>query len=130
MSRWLIIIFGSVYVIAMWGVLFYIIRRGLGPYFRSKRQPKVCVNAVVKQKIGHEGVHSLSWQPEIIKKIIIFECDDGVEREYDDVPDDIWDYAEQGADGTLVYQGHFFIDFQARRSWLNIDKAHERLMRW
>ncbi len=130
MGRWLIIIFGSIYVIAMWAVLFYIIRRGLGPYFRSKRQPKVSVNAVVKQRIGHEGIDSTTWQANIIKKLIIFECEDGIEREYDNVADDIWDYAEQGTEGVLTYQGHFFVDFQTHRSWLNIDKAQERLMRW
>lgn len=129
MVRWLIVILLSIYVIAMWGVLFYIIRRGLGPYFKSKRQAKTSVNAVIKGKIGEQGFHSLSWQTETIRKLIVFECEDGVEREYD-VPDEVWDWTEDGADGVLTYQGELFIDFQARRPILNIDKAHERLIRW
>jgi|LSQX01.1.fsa_nt_gb hypothetical protein len=129
MLRWFIIIFGSLYVITMWGVLFYIIKKGLGPYFKSKRQPKINIAAVIKHKIGHEDFHSLTWQTETVRKIIIFQCEDGVDREYD-VPDEVWDWTEDGAEGTLTYQGHLFVDFQARRPMLNIDKAHERLIRW
>lgn len=128
MVRWLIIIFGSIYVLAMWGMLAYIIRRGLGPYFRSKREPKVSVKAVVKSKVDHQDFHSLTWQIDTVRKQMIFECEDGVERDYD-VPDEVWDWTEQDADGVLVYQGHLFVDFQARRPKLSVDKAYERLLR-
>lgn len=128
MVRWLIIVFGSIYILAMWGILFYIIRRGLGPYFRSKRSEKISVKATIKHKLDHQDFHSLSWQVESVRKQMIFECEDGVERDYD-VPDDVWDWTEQGDDGVLVYQGDFFVDFQARRPKLSADKAHERLMR-
>lgn len=128
MVRWLIIIFGSLYVLAMWGVLFYIIRRGLAPWFRSKREAPTCVNAKILSKIGHLGFHSLTWQDGTVRKYLIFECEDGIEREYD-VPDSLWDFSEQGDDGILVYQGHLFVDFQADRPKHNLDKALDRLMR-
>lgn len=128
MVRWLIIIFGSLYIIGMWGVLFYIIRRGLGPYFRSKRETQTNIVAKIKGKIGHQGFHSLTWQDDVVRKILVFECADGVEREYD-VPDSVWDYSEQGDDGVLAYQGHLFVGFQAYRPKHNLDKTLDRLMR-
>lgn len=128
MVRWLIIIFGSIYVVAMWGVLIWVIHRGLAPYFRSKRQGKISVKATIKSKVGHQGFHSVSWEDATVRKFMIFECEDGVERDYD-VPDSVWDFTEQGDDGVLVYQGHLFVDFEARRPNLNLDKAYDRLLR-
>lgn len=128
MLRWLIIIFGSLYILAMWGVLFYIIRRGLGPYFRSKRETPTNVGAKIISKVGHQGFHSTTWQDGTVRKILVFECEDGVEREYD-APDSIWDFTEQGDTGILTFQGHLFVGFQADRPKHNFDKALDHLVR-
>lgn len=128
MISWLIVIFGSLYVLLICGALFYIIRRGLGPYFRSKREEKVSVGATVTSKVDHQDFHSVSWQVDTVRRQMIFECEDGVERDYD-VPDEVWHWTEEGSDGILVYQGHLFVDFQPRRPKLSLEKAHERLLR-
>jgi len=117
-----------IYIIVAWIGLAYIIRRGLGPYFHSKRQHHTKVKARVKHKIGHEDFHSVNWQIDTVRKVLVFECEDGIDRDYD-VPDHVWDFSEQGEDGVLEYQGHLFVDFHARRPHHDMNEAHQRLTR-
>lgn len=128
MIPFLIVIFGLLYVIIAWVGLIYIIRRGLGPYFHSKRQHRTKVRARIKHKIGHEDFHPVSWQIDIVRKILVFECEDGIDREYD-VPDQVWDLSDQDEDGVLEYQGELFVDFDARRPHHDMKRTHERLTR-
>lgn len=123
-----IVILAVLYIIVAWVGLFYIIRRGLGPYFRSKRQHRTKVPARVAQKIGVEDFHPVDWQIQTVRKVLIFECEDGVKRDYD-VPDRVWDFSEEGEDGVLEYQGQLFVDFHSRRPRHDLNQAYERLTR-
>ncbi len=130
MNPWLVLVFvilAIAYVIVAWVGLFYLIRRGLGPYFHSKRQPRTKVQARVKHKIGHEDFHSLNWEYDTVRKILVFECEDGTDRDYD-VPDSVWDFSKEGDDGVLEYQGELFVDFHARRP-RDMDREFRRLTR-
>lgn len=117
-----------IWVIIAWGVVIVVLKRGWGPYFRSKRQPVTRVNAIIRGKQGKQEVNPLTWQPEITQKVLVFGCDDGVQRDYE-VHDDIWDWVETGDDGVLVYQGDLFVRFEARRPRHDMDKVYSNLTR-
>lgn len=82
------------------------------------------MNAVVKGKIGYHDYDPIELQVQIVQKELVFECEDGVEREYV-VHDDIWDWVEVGDDGVLVFQGTLFVDFEARRPRHDTDKLYK-----
>lgn len=126
--QFIIVILAVIYIIVAWIGLIWIIRRGLGPYFHSKRQPRTKVKARIKHKIGHEDFHPVHWQIDTVRKVLVFECEDGIDRDYD-VPDHVWDFSEQGEDGVLEYQGELFVDFHARRPHHDMNKAYHRLTR-
>lgn len=63
-----------------------------------------------------------------MRKVLVFECEDGIDREYD-VPDSVWDLCEPGEDGVLEYQGELFVEFHARRPHHDMNKAYRRLTR-
>lgn len=128
MLHWIIIGLLVVWIIVMWYVVIYAMMRGWAPYIRSKRQRKDRVHAKIKSKLGLQDFNPLEYRMEITQKALLFDCEDGVEREYV-VHDDVWDWVETGDDGTLVYQGHLFVDFEARRPRHDLDKAYKRLMR-
>lgn len=131
MNPWLVLllcVLAIAYVIVAWVGLIYIIRRGLGPYFHSKRQHHTKVKATIRHKIGHEDFHSVNWQVDTVRKVLVFECEDGIDRDYD-VPDRVWDFVEQGEDGVLEYQGELFVDFHARRPHPDLAGEYHRLTR-
>lgn len=123
-----VIVLAIAYIIVAWAGLIYIIRRGLGPYFHSKRQRHTQVNAVIKHRIGQEDFHPVDWQIQTVRKILVFECEDGVDRDYD-VPDQVWDLCKQGDDGVLEFQGHLFVDFHARRPRYDLNDVFGTLTR-
>lgn len=112
----------------MWAVIIYSISRGWGPYIRSKRQNKVAVPARIKAKQGMQEMNPLTWQMEFLQKVLVFECEDGVDRDYE-VHDDVFDWVEVGDDGVLVYQGDLFVRFEARRPRHDMDSVYKRLTR-
>lgn len=131
MNPWValtIAVLAALYVIVAWVGLIYLIRKGLGPYFHSKRQHHTKVKAQIKHKIGHQDFHSVDWQVDTVRKVLVFECEDGIDRDYD-VPDAVWDLSEQGEDGVLEYQGELFVEFHARRPHHDMNKAYNRLTR-
>ena len=71
--RYVIIVLASAYIVVAWIGLIYIIRRGLGPYFHSKRQPHTKIPARIKHKIGHEDFHPINWETDLVSKTDEFE---------------------------------------------------------
>jgi hypothetical protein len=112
----------------MWAVIIYSIWRGWGWYIRSKRQKKISIKAKIKNKQGKQEFNPVHWNVEYTQKVLIFECDDGIERHYE-VHDSVWDWVEVGDDGTLTYQGDLFVDFDARRPRHNLDELYKRYTR-
>jgi len=128
MWRWIAVGLIVLWIIAMWWVLIHALVRGWGPYVRSKRRKKTEVRARIKAKAGDHDFDPLNWRMEMTRKVLIFECEDGIERDYD-VHDDVWDWVEEGDDGVLTYQGHLFVGFEARRARHDPDKVYKRLTR-
>lgn len=128
MLHWIKVVFVLLWVAAMWYAVIYAMCRGWGPLLRNKRQKKVRVDAKIKAKQGRHEFNPLTWQPEIIQKVLLFECADGIDRDYD-VHDDVFDWVEVGDDGVLVYQGDLFCAFEARRPRHDLDKMYENLTR-
>ena len=123
MMYWLQVVLIIVWVLMMWIGVIYAIRRAWKPYLESKREPKERIGAKIKQRVGLQEVNPLEWTPEMVEKSLVFECEDGVEREFS-VPDRIIDRVEIGDDGTLVYQGELFIDFEAHRPRHDLDELY------
>jgi len=128
MGSWIVIILCSIYILVACAAMFYIIRRGLGSYLHGKRQTRIGVNAAVKERIEHHGFHAIDWQMGTVRRIVVFECEDGEERDFD-VPDDVWDWIEEGDAGELTFQGHHFIGFQCHQHKRHLDKTFKRLTR-
>lgn len=112
----------------MWVGVIIAISRGLKPYLRNKRKRKERIEAKISAKQGRQEINPVTWQPEFTQKVLVFECMDGVERDFD-VHDDVFDWVEEGDDGTLVYQGDLFVDFEARRPRHDLDKLHKQWTR-
>lgn len=112
----------------MWYVVIYAFCRGWAPYIRSKRKKPVKVYAKIKAKQGFEEYDAMYMRNEITQKVLVFECEDGIDRDYD-VHDDIFDWVEVGDDGELVYQGDLFVDFEARRPRVDLDKLYKKYTR-
>ncbi len=128
MLKWIVISAMVLWIIAMWYVIIYAMMRGWGPYVRSKRQPKVRIKARVKNKAGADEFNPLEQKMEFIRKVLVFECEDGVDRDYD-VHDDIWDWTEVGDQGELIYQGHLFVGFDSYRPRYDPRVIYQRLTR-
>jgi len=128
MLKWVVIGLMVLWIICMWYVVIYATMKGWGPYVRSKRQKKTRVRARVGSKLGSQDLNMFEMRMEYVRKVLVFECEDGVERDYD-VHDDIWDWVEIGDSGELVYQGHLFIDFDSYRPRHDPDKLYKRLTR-
>ena len=127
--KWIILAaIAIIWVIAMWIAVVYVMWRGWGPYIRSKRQPKTRVRARIANKQGRHEFNPVDWQPELTQKVLVFECDDGVIRDYE-VPDAAFDFVDIGDDGDLVYQGELFVRFESRRPTHDLDKEYKRLTR-
>lgn len=126
--KWAIAVFFVLWALAMWAGLVYVVWRGWGPFIRSKRQRKTSVDAIVCSKQGREDYDPINWQVELVQKVLVFECDDGVKRDYE-VHDDIWDWVEVGDDGILTYQGDLFVEFDSRRPRHDLDKLYKNLTR-
>lgn len=127
-SDWFYVVLAIFWALAMWLVVGYAIWRGWGPWVRSKCQRKVTIKAVIRNKQGRHEVDPISWQPEYTQKVLVFECEDGVVRDYE-VHDDIWDWVEVGDDGVLTYQGDLFVYFDARRPRHDVQKMYNSLTR-
>jgi len=128
MGKWIVIGLIVLWIVCMWCVLIYALMRGWGPYIRSRRQKKIRVRARVKQKQGSHDFNPLEMRMEFIRKVLLFECEDAVDRDYD-VHDDIWDWVEVGDEGDLVYQGDLFVSFDADRIRHDPDKLYKHLTR-
>lgn len=128
LGKWIYIGILLLWIISMWGLICYAMWRGWGPWVRSKRQRKEAVQAKVAKKQGRHEFDPISWQAEYTQKVLVFECEDGVERDYE-VHDDIWDWVEIGDDGILTFQGHIFVRFDARRPRHDLEKLYNTLTR-
>lgn len=128
MLRWFFIALILIWLGIMWAVVAYALYRGWGPVIRSRRQPVVRVNAKVKARQGSHDFNPANWQVEYVQKVLVFECEDGVDRDYE-VHDDLFDNVEVGDDGVLAYRGEMFVDFEARRPRYNVDDMFKRLTR-
>jgi len=125
---WLIIIFASLYIVLAIGAMFYIIRRGLLTHLQHKREDKTSLQARVKDKISRQGFHGVNWQIGTIQHLVVFECDDGVERTFD-VSESLWDTVDEGDTGVLTFQGPRVLDFNTTSHASQADAAYERLTR-
>ncbi len=101
-----------IWVVLMWGFVGYAIWRGWGPFVRSKRQRKVSLQARIADKRGSHEFDPVNWRQEFTQKVLVFECEDGVARDYE-VHDDVWDWVEVGDEGVLTYQGELFVTSQS-----------------
>lgn len=128
MLKWILVGVIVLWVIAMWSLVGYVVWRGWGPYLRSKRQQKSRVAARVKSKQGRTEFDPVNWGTQITQKVLVFECEDGTERDYE-VRDDLFDWVEVGDDGVLVYQGDLFVEFEARRPRHDPDRLYKKLTR-
>ena len=128
MGRWIVIGVIVLWIICMWYVVIYAMMKGWGPYVRSKRQTKTRVRARVRDKLGSQDLNPFEMRMEYVRKVLVFECEDGLERDYE-VHDDIWDWTEVGDAGDLVYQGHLFVAFDSYRPRYDPDKLYKRLTR-
>ena len=128
MPIWVKAILAVIWCIAMWVGVIMVISRGLKPYLRNKRKRKERIEAKISAKQGRQEINPVTWQPEFTQKVLVFECMDGVERDFD-VHDDIFDGVEEGDDGTLIYQGDLFVDFEAHRPRHDLDKLHKQWTR-
>lgn len=127
-DRWVIVGFFVFWALCMWFAVGYALWKGWGPWVRSKKQRKISLSAVVRNKQGTHEFDPVNWRPEYIQKVLIFECEDGVMRDYE-VHDDIWDWLEIGDDGILTFQGDLFVRFDARRPRHDLDKLYKNLTR-
>ena len=128
MSKWILIGVIVLWIICMWYVVIYATMKGWGPYVRSKRQKKTTVRAVVRDKMGSQELDPFEMKMDWARKVLLFDCEDGVQRDYD-VHDDIWDWVEAGDAGDLVYQGDLFVAFDSDRPRHDPDKLYKRLTR-
>ncbi len=127
---WIIIIMASLYIVLAVGAMVWIIRRGLLMHLHHKRQEKVSLRAKVKHKVDAQGFHGVDWQIGTVQHIIVFECEDGEERNFD-VAEAVWDATEEGDTGTLTFQGPHVLDFHSHHHHRrrHADAAYERLTR-
>lgn len=128
MLKWVFVSLIIIWIIVMWYVVIYAFVRGWGPVIRSKRRKKEGVAARIKSKQGRQEFNHLTQQMEFTQKVLLFECEDGIERDYE-VHDDIWDWVENGDEGILEYQGELFVAFHAHRPRYDMEKELKRLMR-
>ncbi len=128
MINWLIVIFGSLYIILAVAAMTFIIRRGLILYLRQKRLDKISISAKVKCKVDQQGFHGVSWKIGSIRQVIVFECEDGIDRTFD-VSEAIWNITEEGDKGTLTFQGTHAIEFCCHHHKRHLDDAYARLTR-
>ena len=128
MPIWVKAILAIIWCIAIWVGVIIAISRGLKPYLRNKRKRKERIEAKISAKQGRQEMNPVTWQPEFTQKVLVFECMDGVERDFD-VHDDVFDWVEEGDDGTLIYQGDRFVGFVARRPRHDLDKLHKQWTR-
>lgn len=128
MLRWILVTVAVLWALSMWAVVIYTIKRGWGPWLRSKRCQKISVGAKVAVKAGRQEVDPYEQQVVITQKQLVFECEDGQMRGYE-VHDEVWDWLEQGDDGVLTYQGDLFVRFEASRPRHDLDKLYEKLTR-
>lgn len=127
MVKLLIIAFFVVWCIAMWYAMIRVAIRGWGPHLHSKRQPKTRVNAKVKHKLTREDYSMLTGRIDIAQMILVFECQDGVDRRYD-VSDDVFNSVDENDEGVLIYQGYLYEGFESH-SKLDIDESFEKMVR-
>lgn len=128
MIRWFFIVLILLWIAIMWAVVVYALYRGWGPVVRSRRHPITRIGARVRARQGVQDFNPASWELELIQKVLVFECDDGVVRDYE-VPDAIFDRVEVGDDGVLVYRGEMFVDFEPHRPRQDADELFKRLTR-
>ena len=128
LGNWITVAVAVLWALAMWFVVGYALWRGWGPYLRSKKQGKTSVPARVAGKQGRQEFDPVHWQHEFTQKVLVFECEDGVTRDYE-VHDDIWDWVEVGDDGVLTFQGDLFVEFESRRPKHDLDKLYKNLTR-
>ncbi|MCX8053292.1 MAG: hypothetical protein N3B12_05755, partial [Armatimonadetes bacterium] len=88
----------------------------------------MCIRDRVKHKLGSQELDPFEMRMDWARKILVFECEDGVDRDYE-VHDDLWDWVEVGDAGELVYQGDLFVEFESYRPRHEPDKLMKRLMR-
>ena len=128
MLKWIFFTVTVIWIVVMWCVVIYALRRGWGPYLRSKRRRKTRVRCSIKARENRQETDPLTQQPLFIHKVLIFQCEDGVDRDYE-VHEDIFDWVEDGDEGTLVYQGDLFVDFEAARPRQDTEKLYQHWTR-
>jgi len=125
---WLIVVFGSLYILVAISAMVYIIRRGLLAHLHHKRQDKISLRAKVKHKLVQQGFHGVDWQIGSVAQAMVFECEDGEERQFD-VTQAIWEITDEGDVGTLTFQGEHVLEFRSRHHKRHLDDTYERLTR-
>ena len=128
MLKWIFFTLTIIWLIVMWYIVIYAVRRGWGPYVRSKRQTRTRVKCHVTAKEGRQEIDPLTGQPLFIHNVLVFRCDDGIDRDYE-VHEDIFAWVENGDEGSLIYQGDLFVAFEAARPREDFDRLHRRWTR-
>jgi hypothetical protein len=118
----------TAWAVAMWWAFIHVMRRAWGPYFASRRKQRVRVHAVVKARQGRQELNPVTWEPEFTQKVLVFECEDGVDRDFE-VHDRAFDWVNEGDDGVLIYQGELYVDFESRRPRHDFEQIYKRMTR-
>ena len=126
--RWVVVSFIIIWIVLLWAVVAYALWRGWAPYVCNKRLPKSRVFATVKRKLEGHDYNVFEQDVETVQKVLVFECDDGVDRDYS-VHDSLYDWVEIGDDGDLIYQGEHFVDFEPRRPRVDPEELYKQLTR-
>ena len=126
--KWTVIVLMLVWIVVMWAVVAYSLWRGWAPFIKNKRQPKVRVPARVKIRADEHEFDPLVMQMGCVRKLMVFECEDGVDRAYD-VHENVFDMFEESDRGVLTYQGDHFVSFEADSPKIEHDALQKKLMR-
>lgn len=128
MVYWVMSVLAVLWIIMMWCVVVHVFMRGWGPHIRSRKTAKVEVQAQIKTKHGRKEYCYATQKDEYVHKVLVFECEDGIERDYE-VPDRVWDIAMEGDKGVLTYKGELFVDFNSGSAQEDLDAMFARLTR-
>ncbi len=124
----IIFVFITLWVIAVWVFVAITLKRGLEPWFKKRKMASERIYAVVKDKRTHEVFDHLQMENVPFETVIVFDCRDGVEREYN-VHDKLFAYLEKGDDGELEYKDEDFVAFRSNKETRDLDDLYKKLVK-
>ena len=125
MMERIIILLTVVWLIVMWCVIVYALRRGWGPYLKSRRCPKTRVQCRIAKKDPRQETDPFTGGPMYVHNILVFECDDGTCRDFE-VHEEIYSCVEANDEGVLEYQGDLFVDFEPDKPRRDVGRIYRQ----